>query len=372
MKKTIGLMLCLLLALAMPALAAEEQAAADAVTISLRVEGISQNLAAFKDVQLEGAPGEVSVADAVRTLVGEDNYVEVEGEYGAYFTSIYGEEEGMGAYGGWNYRVDGQSPAFSMDQYMLQGGEDIVVYYGDLDTLYPIVKIENGVLTLTAASWQEQENGEWAEVEAPISGVTVYWAGEDAGTTDADGALVLPQAQPGEYSLQLAKNGTAVEGQEGLFVPAVVRLAADTVVTVEAEPVFSDLPREHRAYDAVMALYEAGVVSGNGDGTFGTEDTLTRAEAAVMLFRLAGSPVTTEVSGQVQDQNAWYYDAANWAVSLNIFQREGAFEPDAAVTGGELASYIAIYSEESVTPPRDLMHDPISRGDAAIMLAELL
>lgn len=375
MKKFISLFLCLALALTMPLLAADDDTntiGVDTVTVSLRIEGISENLATFKDTQVIGKAGELTVADAVRALVGEEHYVEVEGEYGAYFTSIYGEEEGMGAYGGWNYRVNGESPAFSMDQYVLQGGEDIVVYYGDLNTLYPIVKVEDGILTLTAKSWQEGEDGEWTEVEAPISGVTVYWAGEDIGTTDSAGVMVLPQEQPGDYSLQIRKDGAAVEGSEDRFVPAVVRLAADTVVTVTEAPAFSDLPRDHRAYNAVMALYEAGIVSGNGDGTFGTEDTLTRAEAAVMLFRLAGSPVTTEVSSQVQDQNAWYYHAANWAFSLNIFQREGVFEPNAAVTGGELASYIAIYSEESVTPPRDLMHDPISRGDAAIMLAELL
>ena len=185
-------------------------------------------------------------------------------------------------------------------------------------------------------------------------------------------AVSLPQEQPGSYSLQIRKDGEAIEGTENRFMPAVVRLAADTVVEVDEAPVFTDLPRDHRAYDAVMALYEAGIVGGKEDGIFGTDDVLTRAEAVVMLYRLAGSPVTTEPAAQALNRNAWYYDAANWAISLNIFQREGAFEPDAEVTGGELASYIAIYSEEAVTPPRDLMHQAITRGDAAIMLAELL
>ena len=378
MKKLFSLFLCLTLVLTMPVLAAEGDTAettapeVETVTVSLRIEGISENLATWKNTQVLGTAGELTVADVVRTLVGEEHYVETEGPYGTYFTSIYGEEEGMGAYGGWNYCVNGQSPSVSMGQYVLEGGEDIVVYYGDLNTLYPTVSIVDGILTLTASSWQEGENGEWAQVESPIADVTVYWDGEEVGETDDEGAIILPQEQPGSYSLQIRKNGEAIEGTENRFMPAVVRLAADTAVEVDEAPVFTDLPRDHRAYDAVMALYEAGIVGGKEDGVFGTDDVLTRAEAVVMLYRLAGSPVTTEPAAQALNRNAWYYDAANWAISLNIFQREGAFEPDAEVTGGELASYIAIYSEEAVTPPRDLMHQAITRGDAAIMLAELL
>ena len=55
-----------------------------------------------------------------------------------------------------------------MGQYVLEGGEDIVVYYGDLNTLYPAVAVEEGVLTLTASGWQEGEDGEWVQVESPI------------------------------------------------------------------------------------------------------------------------------------------------------------------------------------------------------------
>lgn len=404
MKKIISLILCLAMMLALPVFASdaaetaepsdpaqtaepsetaepaegsgaeetEEPAEAETVTVSLRVEGISENLAVWKDAQVAGKAGELTAADAVRALVGEENYVETEGPYGVYFTSLYGEEEGLGAYGGWNYCVNGQSPSVSMGQYVLEGGEDIVVYYGDLNTLYPAVAVEEGVLTLTASGWQEGEDGEWVQVESPIPGVTVYWDGEELGQTGEDGSIALPQDEPGEHSVQIRKDGEAIEGEEGRFMPAVVRLAADTTVTVEPSQIFTDLPADHRAYQAVTELYEAGVVGGKGNGLFGTEDVLTRAEAVVMLYRLAGEPVTTEPAGQALDTGAWYYDAANWAISLNIFQREGVFDPNAAVTGGELASYIAIYSEQAVTPPRDLMHENITRGDAAIMLTELL
>ena len=40
------------------------------------------------------------------------------------------------------------------------------------------------------------------------------------------------------------------------------------------------------AYDAVAYLQGADVISGLGDGTYGTEKSSTRAEAAVIIHRL--------------------------------------------------------------------------------------
>ncbi len=369
MKKLISLMLCLALVMALPALAAD----GGTVTVSLRVEGVSENLGVWKNAPLSGEAGRLTVADVVRQLVGEGHYIETEGPYGAYFSSIYGEAEGMGTYGGWSYCVNGEAPSVSMDQYVLQGGEDIVLYYGDLNTLFPAVKTDAGLLTLTAKVWQEGEGGAWVQAEQPIAGVSVFWNGEKAGETDEKGQLVLPQSQPGTYTLQIRKDGEAIAGSDNTrFMPAVVRLAADTAVTVEQAPVFSDLPRGHRAYDAVMALYRDRVVLGKPGGVFGTEDALTRAEAAVLLYRLAGSPVITEAAERDLSTDAWYYSAVNWAFSLNIFQREGAFEPGTAVTAGELAGYIAAYCGHSVELPKELgIYEPVSRADAAILLAGL-
>ncbi len=381
MKKIASIILLLAFVLAMPVMAADtsvSEAAAGletaGITFSLRVEGISENLAYWKTATMPPSDGPVTVADAVRQFIGEGHYEETEGAYGAYFSSIFGEEEGMGTYGGWNYAVNGESPSVSMSEYVLTGGEDVVLYYGDINTVYPIISVDDGLLTITAKSWKEGENGEWSEVEEPVGDVTVYWGGEEAGTTDSDGQLALPQSQPGRYSLQIRKDGDPIsDSANARCIPQVVRLASDYVVVVDQAPIFSDLPRDHRAYDAVMALYREQIINGKGDGCFGTDDVLTQAEAAVLLYRLAGSPVVTEVSAQSLDTAAWYYDAANWAFSLNIFQREGAYNPDAAVTGGELAGYIATYCGSPVELPREIgVYDTITRADAAILLAELL
>ena len=381
MKKTISIILVLACMLAMPVLAADTSvpgesagSATDSITISLRVEGIAENLAYWKTATMPPSDEPVTVADVVRQFIGEGHYVETEGAYGAYFSSIFGEEEGMGTYGGWNYAVNGQSPSVSMSEYVLSGGEEIVLYYGDINTVYPIITVNDGLLTVSAKSWKEGENGEWDEVEEPVVDVTVYWDGEEAGKTDSNGQLALPQSQPGRYSLQIQKDGEPIsDSPNARRMPQIVRLASDYVVVVDQAPIFNDLPRDHRAYDAVMALYREQVINGKGDGRFGTDDVLTQAEAAVLLYRLAGSPVVTETGGRDLNTAAWYYDAAKWAFSLNIVQREGDFNPDAAVTGGGLAGYIATYCGNPVELPRDIgVYDTITRADAAILLAELL
>jgi len=51
----------------------------------------------------------------------------------------------------------------------------------------------------------------------------------------------------------------------------------------KGEVVFSDLPSDHWAYNDVMAMVEAGIVSGRPNGTFGTNDNVTAEEFFVMM-----------------------------------------------------------------------------------------
>jgi len=44
--------------------------------------------------------------------------------------------------------------------------------------------------------------------------------------------------------------------------------------------------KDHWAYDDIQKLYQAGIITGYGDGTFRPNQTVTRAEAAVMLGKI--------------------------------------------------------------------------------------
>lgn len=50
---------------------------------------------------------------------------------------------------------------------------------------------------------------------------------------------------------------------------------------------FNDVDKTNPYYISVMALYNAGIVNGIGNGNYGPNDTVTRAQAAVFVTRLS-------------------------------------------------------------------------------------
>ncbi|MBQ9358080.1 MAG: S-layer homology domain-containing protein, partial [Abditibacteriota bacterium] len=68
-----------------------------------------------------------------------------------------------------------------------------------------------------------------------------------------------------------------------LFVLAIVFALAAPMF---AQTTFSDVPRDHWAYDAVSELEAAGLIVGYPDGEFKGKRTMTRYEFAMVLTRL--------------------------------------------------------------------------------------
>lgn len=54
------------------------------------------------------------------------------------------------------------------------------------------------------------------------------------------------------------------------------------------ESVFSDVSEDHWAHNYILALYETGLVAGYGDGTFGPENNITRAEVMTVMNKILG------------------------------------------------------------------------------------
>ena len=131
--------------------------------------------------------------------------------------------------------------------------------------------------------------------------------------------------------LQLAKDGivngmteTTFEPQGTLtraeFATMLYRIAGTPAA--EAESTYSDVKTGDWYYDAVVWATEAGVVNGMGDGTFAPNDNITRQEMATMLYRLAkAEKVEEDKLASFPDAASvadWAKDAMNWAVSAEI------------------------------------------------------
>ncbi|MGM8215074.1 S-layer homology domain-containing protein [Bacillaceae bacterium W0354] len=65
----------------------------------------------------------------------------------------------------------------------------------------------------------------------------------------------------------------------------VASAVAPAAVAAGAQDDFSDLSDSYRHYDAVNALYNAGVIGGFPDGTFKAEEQIKRGDVALMIFK---------------------------------------------------------------------------------------
>ena len=92
----------------------------------------------------------------------------------------------------------------------------------------------------------------------------------------------------------------------------------------------------------VAYVTERGLFKGYGDGTFRPEETMDRAMAVQVLWKMAGKPVVDGIIpfGDVSGGD-WYCEAVRWAYSAGITNGTGAlFEPTAPVTREQFATML--------------------------------
>ena len=98
------------------------------------------------------------------------------------------------------------------------------------------------------------------------------------------------------------------------------------------EPVFTDVASGQWFYDAVMYVYENGIMNGMDKSTFAPDGSLTRAMVWTMLARMDG--VETEGG------DAWYSKAQAWAVENEV---SDGTSPDGAITREQLVTMLYRY-----------------------------
>ncbi|MNI64454.1 Endo-1,4-beta-xylanase A precursor [compost metagenome] len=138
------------------------------------------------------------------------------------------------------------------------------------------------------------------------------------------------------------------------FVPAVFATRnGKTVVTikhnqngrytvVKLNRTFADL-EGHWAKGDIELMSNKLVINGTGDGTFVPDQSITRAEFAVLISRALGLP-TESVTGDFSDvsETDWYAGAVQAASEMGIIQGlgDGTFQPNALITREQAAAMI--------------------------------
>jgi hypothetical protein len=84
-------------------------------------------------------------------------------------------------------------------------------------------------------------------------------------------------------------------------------------------------------------------MTGFADGSFGSSQTITRAELVRVLYRRAGSPdVSTLPAHGLSGVPAWVEDAVRWARAAGVLNgfADGTFRADLAVDRGQFANSV--------------------------------
>lgn len=138
----------------------------------------------------------------------------------------------------------------------------------------------------------------------------------------------------------------------------------DPEPTPEPAPVFPDVDYSEGSWYAAGVTFCAteglmtGYMKGDDAGKFGVGRTLTRAELAAILWRVAEPDAAAAYDSDADNATGmpdvadrdWYTGAANWAVAagvINGFKVEGGaeFRPYAPVTMEQLATILANYAD---------------------------
>lgn len=105
---------------------------------------------------------------------------------------------------------------------------------------------------------------------------------------------------------------------------------------------FTDVPADAWYGNAVRTLASLGVIKGIGDGQFAPNRTITRAEFTVIAMRFAN--VSADVTNPFTDiaTNDWYYTAVTSAVSYGWINgySAGSFRPQATITRAEVVTIV--------------------------------
>lgn len=111
---------------------------------------------------------------------------------------------------------------------------------------------------------------------------------------------------------------------------------------------FKDVPQSHWAYEAVEDMAKSKVITGYADGSFQPDKAITREEFVKIL--LAGLSVTVQEGENVfsdVDANSWYADYVNTAYALGIVsgRGDGSFGTGEPITRQDMAVMLAKAAE---------------------------
>lgn len=105
---------------------------------------------------------------------------------------------------------------------------------------------------------------------------------------------------------------------------------------------FRDVAPTYWAYAQIERAASLSLVAGFEDGTFGPEQSVTRAQFVLMLWRMEGKPQPKTNASFADAKAVWYKDALSWASENGYVTGtgNGKFNPDGKITRQEAMSIL--------------------------------
>ena len=190
--------------------------------------------------------------------------------------------------------------------------------------------------------------------------ISAFAAINDTGFTD-----VSPNDWFAEAVTYCRDNGLMAGRGSNAFVPNATMTRAELVTVLyraAGEPAvtnnnpFTDVANDQWYTNGVLWAQQNNIVSGYGNGRFGTHDPVRREQIATILWRDAGEPETAPGT-DFADENAisnYASAAVDWARANGIVNGKpgNLFDPQGSATRAEVATMLMNYTKGN-TPPSE-------------------
>ena len=114
-----------------------------------------------------------------------------------------------------------------------------------------------------------------------------------------------------------------------------------------AEIPFSDVEASAWYHDAIVYIYQNGMMSGTSANTFSPNAVTTRGMIATILYHLEGEPATSASDFTDIATDSYYADAVAWAAESGIVNgvSESSFAPDKPINREQMAAVLYRYAQ---------------------------
>lgn len=153
------------------------------------------------------------------------------------------------------------------------------------------------------------------------------------------------------------KSGGGGGGGGGFSVRTPVKVVEPEVVEPEKtepteievqennEPQFTDVSKNHWAYESIVSLAKHGIINGYEDGSFLPEETITRAEFVTMIVNMTDGKADAESVFIDVNEADWFYNAVSVASKIGLVKGNeyGYFNPNGCITRQDAATVLSRY-----------------------------